>query len=92
MKRRPLRYVFVSEVNGSTIVEQFSAVALSVALIEWHKNSQVEPGDTFFLDDPTAVAGLTAVWCMSGFTIRNDSFLTHVILAGDPSAEGGETV
>lgn len=78
-------YTFLTETNGSTVIDQFEGRDLAKALRRWNKLSPVRPG---FTEDelfdsgrggPTPVAGRKATWCFSGINSKGQFFLVHIV-------------
>ena len=75
-------FTFLSEVRGSTIVEQCRAGNVRDAVLLWGRTSKVGPqfNDDIVTVDITPVTGLAKVWCISGLTEESgDLFITHIV-------------
>jgi hypothetical protein len=73
-------YTFLVEKSGSTIIEQFSGLALSDAVSKWYRLSETQPGSHVPEDsEPTPVSDTQNVWCLSGLDDEDVFFLVHVV-------------
>ena len=74
-------FTFVTEVAGSTIVEQSDGSNVVDAVRRWVRSSAFGPefNEDVVDIDATPVSGVADVWCVSGLTKRGDFFISHVI-------------
>lgn len=86
-------FTFVTETAGYTVIEQCRADTVVDAILKWGQDSQIKPrlNEDMVEIEPTPVAGVSYVWCLSGTTVDNDEdFLTHVIATASLEAAGSK--
>ena len=76
---RSKRFTFLTEKEGSTIVEQFTAHNLLDAVVRWVHESQTRPGEPLEGDVPTPVEGIENVWCTAGHDPQGSFYLVHIV-------------
>ena len=83
-------YTFITESEGSTVVEQFDSASMPEALRKWNEASVASPG---FTEDqlfdsgsggPTAVQDRVATWCFSGINGSGKFLLAHIVATAVP--------
>lgn len=74
-------FTFLSEVAGSTVVEQTHGDDVIDAVSRWSRTSQLQPklNEDVVEIDATPVTGVIDVWCISGLTKSGDVFITHIV-------------
>ena len=74
-------FTFISEVAGSTVVEQDNGENVIEAIVRWSRSSQLKPSLNDDLVDisATPVTEVSKVWCISGLTERGEIFITHIV-------------
>lgn len=78
---RQTLFTFVSEVAGSTVVEQAIGNDVVDAVRRWAGVSSIRPklNEDIVGIDATPVSGMAHVWCVTGLTAADDFFMTHVV-------------
>jgi len=87
-------FTFVTEVSGSTLIEQFVGSSLQQAIAKYRKETQARGR---FIDieidgryDPTPITGTRNVWCITGLDPAKDLILTHIILTDHANTRASE--
>lgn len=86
-KRPRSVYTFITEKEGSTIIEQFRGVDIREATLRWYRGSETKPGEPLLEieeDPPTPITGCKGVWCISGHDPEGRFFLTNVVATKGP--------
>ena len=73
-------YTFVTDKQGGTYIEQFSAADIDAAVRMWHDRSHTMPGPGDAEDlDPTLIKGMKKVWCIDGFDPAGVFYIVHIV-------------
>jgi len=72
-------FTFLTEKEGSTIIEQFEGRDVTEATLNWFHGSETKPGKLLEGDEPTPINDVTNVWCISGIDNQGVFFLVHVV-------------
>ena len=73
-------YTFITEKEGSTIIEQFSGIDVREATLRWYQRSETNPGEPLEeIEEATSISGVKGVWCTDGHDPKGTFFLTHII-------------
>lgn len=78
----PMVFTFLSEKEGSTLIEQFLGKNLREALTDWYRGSIIKPEapfEDFEDDEPARVLTVKNVWCISGHDVDGKFYLTHIV-------------
>ncbi len=77
------RFTFLTEVQGTTLVEQVEAADLAESVRRWYAVSAARPDRNdavaYELDNPVSVQDVSLVWCLSGRTTSGQDFLAHIV-------------
>jgi hypothetical protein len=74
-----INYTFFSEIEGSTLIEQFTGKDLGEAMAVWYRESKIKPEEPMDGDEPAPVQTVKNVWCTSGYDLKGKFYLTHII-------------
>lgn len=76
-------FTFITEVAGSTIVEQIEAQTVREACEIWHRVSMAEPeafrASLFEYINPTPIKNSLNVWCYGGVDKKDRSLLVNIV-------------
>ena len=77
-------WTFIVDFEGGTYISQFKEKSMAQAIEAYNKTDPsgrgIVPLSTDPSDAPVAIAGLTSVWCTSGFTEVSDKhFLVNIV-------------
>jgi hypothetical protein len=80
-RKRPTVFTFITEKEGSTIIEQFSGRDVVEATLRWYKGSETHPGEPLegIEEAATPVTSVEGVWCTGGHDPGGKFFLTHIV-------------
>ena len=76
---KKVKFTFLTEKEGSTIIEQFTGADVGEAVLSWHRNSLTQPGEPLEGEEPTPVDTVENVWCIGGHDPRGAFFLVHIV-------------
>lgn len=77
--KKLMTFTFVTEKEGSTVIEQFKGADVEDATLRWLQGSQTHPGEPLEGDVPAPVETVENVWCTGGHDAQGTFFLVHIV-------------
>lgn len=74
-----LKFTFLIEKEGATIIEQLTAHNILEAVLRWYGESRTRPGEPLEGDEPTPIEGVENVWCIAGHDPQESFYLVHIV-------------
>jgi|CXWL01.1.fsa_nt_gi hypothetical protein len=76
-------FTFITEINGSTLVEQLEAATVRKACEIWHSVSQARPepfrASLYTYINPTPIEDSLNAWCYGGQSAAGHAYLTNIV-------------